>query len=774
MVVTAYYNDNTTVDLTEGFTCAPELFETPGTQTVTVTYEGKTATFEVNVIAVVIDRIEVKTAPAKTSYFTGDKLDATGLELNVIYNNGKVEIVDAGFTCDLDVLDVAGEQTVTVTYGDKTDTFNINVTQLEVTSIEVLTAPDKTELFVGETLDTTGLTIQATYNSGKTETVDSGFECTPTEFTTAGEHTITVTYEGCTTTFKVNLTAVLTEIKVTTKPSKVTYFEGDSLDAAGMVVTAYYNDNTTVDLTEGFICDPELLETPGKQTVTVTYDGQTTTFEVNVIKVVAVNIEMVKNPSKVDYLVGEVLDTAGLTLKVTYNNGDVETVTNGFICAPEEFTSAGEHTITVTYEDCTTTFKAFSTAVLTGISVKTKPSKLDYFEGEELNTAGMVVTAYYNDNTTVDLTDSFTCAPGLLETPGKQAVTVTYEGATTTFEVNVIKVVIDRIEIKTQPVKTEYFTGDSLDTTGLTLDVIYNNGNVETVDKGFECDYNIFGTAGRKNVVVTYNEKTTEFSVNVTAVAVERIEIKTLPNKTDYFTGQTLNTTGLTITAFYNNGTVKNFDRGYTCDPNTFSKEGTQTVTVTYEGKTAAFTVNVTREVKRIEIITKPNKTTYFVGDTLDTTGIVIAIIYADGSGSYTSSSFTCDVSELNSVGTKTVTVTCKGKTATFTVTVVQKGRIKSVSLEDCVVKHKKEKKLEPNIAVEGSINYTVKFVSSTPSVFEIDDSGNIKTVSKGKGTAICIVTDEYGNVYEARCTVKVKYTFGQILLKIFLPWIKL
>ncbi|MDR2702430.1 MAG: bacterial Ig-like domain-containing protein [Spirochaetaceae bacterium] len=69
--------------------------------------------------------------------------------------------------------------------------------------------------------------------------------------------------------------------------------------------------------------------------------------------------------------------------------------------------------------------------------------------------------------------------------------------------------------------------------------------------------------------------------------------------------------------------------------------------------------------------ITPPTKTTYNIGDTLDLTGIVVTATYSD-STTETVSVNAANVSGFDSstAGSKTLTVTYQGKTATFTVTV--------------------------------------------------------------------------------------------------------
>lgn len=78
--------------------------------------------------------------------------------------------------------------------------------------------------------------------------------------------------------------AELTSISVTA-PTKTTYNIGDTLDTTGMIVTASYSDDTTKDVTADATVDVTTLNTAGTVSVTVTYEGKTITFDVNVIDI---------------------------------------------------------------------------------------------------------------------------------------------------------------------------------------------------------------------------------------------------------------------------------------------------------------------------------------------------------------------------------------------------------------------------------------------------------------------------------------------------------
>lgn len=128
------------------------------------------------------------------------------------------------------------------------------------------------------------------------------------------------------------------------------------MNSAGLTLTATYNSGSTATISGGYTCSPTMLNTAGTQSITVTYAGKTTTFSVKVSDVVLSSISLRSKPTKTSYYVGDTLDTTGLTLTATYSNGGTEIITTGFICTPTTLSSSGTQTISVTYENKSTSF----------------------------------------------------------------------------------------------------------------------------------------------------------------------------------------------------------------------------------------------------------------------------------------------------------------------------------------------------------------------------------------------------------------------------------
>ena len=124
------YTDQGYYDVTGGLECSPATLNTAGTQTITVRYENKSCTFNVEVESTreEVQSISVASLPTKTSYTVGDRLDTAGLVVRVVTNK-QVKDVTEGFTCTPVVLNGAGRQTIKVIYGAQSTSFEVTVTE---------------------------------------------------------------------------------------------------------------------------------------------------------------------------------------------------------------------------------------------------------------------------------------------------------------------------------------------------------------------------------------------------------------------------------------------------------------------------------------------------------------------------------------------------------------------------------------------------------------------------------------------------------------------
>lgn len=118
--------------------------------------------------------------------------------------------------------------------------------------------------------------------------------------------------------------------------------------------------------------------------------------------------------------------------------------------------------------------------------------------------------------------------------------------------------------------------------------------SVATVDENGHVDAISAGTATIMVYVKDRMEVYDECMVVVEAPYVTEISIEQMPTKTVYSIGEELDTTGLVLRVYYNNGSAKRIT-----DPEDYEAScpmsglGSQTVTITYDGQTTEYTIRI-------------------------------------------------------------------------------------------------------------------------------------------------------------------------------------
>ena len=179
----------------------------------------------------------------------------------------------------------AGDSVLTATASSGV-TYEFNVHIRSVSKIAVKTPADKLTYIMGEGFDKTGLVAEVTYNDKSTKEVT---DFTISGFDSSAEGTCTVTLSwvaanGSTykTTFNVEIvdpTPKLTGIVIQTLPTKLEYERKEALDLTGMVVMGTYTDESSREITDYTVSGYNALKY-GTQTITVTYQEKTATFNV--------------------------------------------------------------------------------------------------------------------------------------------------------------------------------------------------------------------------------------------------------------------------------------------------------------------------------------------------------------------------------------------------------------------------------------------------------------------------------------------------------------
>jgi hypothetical protein len=144
----------------------------------------------------------------------------------------------------------------------------IRAEKVELVSIDVTRMPDKTEYFVGDTLDLTGMIVTAIYSNGSIKEI-TGYTTSPGQggkLNYAQEVTVTVKYveDGMTALYhqlKVNVSSKQEITLVSATPSAyVTKLNGNKNDLT-ITVTEKYSDGTSNAITETFSINNNAVDT---------------------------------------------------------------------------------------------------------------------------------------------------------------------------------------------------------------------------------------------------------------------------------------------------------------------------------------------------------------------------------------------------------------------------------------------------------------------------------------------------------------------------------
>lgn len=402
-----------------------------------------------------------------------------------------------------------------------------------------------------------------------------------------------------------NLNAVLLEkIQVTQNPVKTSYREGDTISYSGLVVTAVYSDGSTENITNDCSIIPEEGKPFNPDTDTeiqITYSEQgydgITTENVNIqlTEIDLVGISVTSNPTKTGYKQGEPINYTGLVVTASYSDGSTKNVTDSCSITPangKAFNPLTDSSPEITYLTETATLM-FSEVYLTGLSVTSYPNKTAYKHDERISYNGMAVTASYSDSSTLDVTDQCSITPAKnkkFDAYTDTAVEISYsEGE---YEVNcsfnLTAILPTSLQVTTNPSKTSYSSGEAIDYSGIAVTVTYSNNSTENVTA--ECSFapasgKLFDPQSDTNVTITFTEGQNVLTCSLILTAASenemRLIVATMPTKSSYKQGDTIDYSGAVIKAVHPGGTEHTVTDFCDFSPANGSTMGNEDTTVT-------------------------------------------------------------------------------------------------------------------------------------------------------------------------------------------------
>ena len=184
--------------------------------------------------------------------------------------------------------------------------------------------------------------------------------------------------------------------------------------------------------------------------------------------------------------------------------------------------------------------------------------------------------------------------------------------------------------------KTTYYQGDLF--AKPTVNALYDSGKKADVTSSASFSGFDSSTLGNKTIEVTYEEFKTSYVITVIEKPyITSVSLTTPPNKLEYTVGETINRTGMVVTASISDGTTANVASSCTLTPSKLTSVGEVTVNVTYQDfEAGSFTVTVneepapTKELWYISKVSEPTKRIYNVGEQFDPSGLRIEAHYKD------------------------------------------------------------------------------------------------------------------------------------------------
>lgn len=308
-----------------------------GTATITATSttdSTKTATATVSVKG--INGLEIS-GTCKKNYYAGDKFDPTGLTVKVAFSDGSYLDIDPG---ECDWLDGSTNQTRlregTITVTCKYGALSATVSGITVKTIESLSVSGEAKYTVygaGQTFIPEGLTVTALLSDGTSEVIPNDrfewLDQNGSQYLTASSAKIMCVFGTMRCDDSDFIDIIIKQvvgITVTGTLKVTSYMVGDKFDPTGLTVTQTFNDNTTANLPlsacEWVDQNGSSRATSKSKTLVCEYGNFSANVSATLLIETVKEIVVSGTPNKTTYLIGNTINTTGLTVTVRFTSGN--------------------------------------------------------------------------------------------------------------------------------------------------------------------------------------------------------------------------------------------------------------------------------------------------------------------------------------------------------------------------------------------------------------------------------------------------------------------
>lgn len=473
-------------------------------------------------------------------------------------------------------------------------------------------------------------------------------------------------------------------------PVKTAYYEGESFDVAGGLIGVVYEDDTssTVQPSLSQLINQEPLTADDKEVV-FSFDEVMLSLPITV-KARNLTRLLMANPCKLIYKEGESPNLVGLQILALYADGTTAPI--------DDYTYEDRP---LTGQDQTLSFHYQNKTLVIPIQVKenqvvsldlVKMPPQEFSCGDVLTANGGLMRITYQDGSTSDMeteTKMVLTNCDMLR-PGSQKITLHWKGCSIVYEIHIKTakqgnedILPISLMIFSPPTRTNYPVDfEDLDLDGGVLNVFYSDQSCRQVPMdstmGYDLDASEMGTIP---VTVTYMGLKALFPIKIEQPKLISLDVVTPPTKTNYFDGDQFEIEGLELDGVYDNGQKKKiteFPKVNQC-----VHIGDAVVPIRMNGLSVPVFIHVNDQpVSALSLKTPPKKTVYLEGhDAFAPGGCVVTATLANG--------HEIEVPVTNAMvtgfdfskpGTQTLTITYRGSTCAFDVT-IQPKKVKALEV---------------------------------------------------------------------------------------------
>lgn len=357
-----------------------------------------------------------------------------GIVVRAYYSNGTSKLITTGYTVHEPDMATPGDKKVTVEYQGLTAEYTITVKDTsvpELTGITVDVSEATTEFVVGGEFSYDGIKVTATYLKGAeeySEPIEMGYTVSSPDMSKVGTQTVTVTYDGKTATYDIYVMPTYDGEAALTYEAETAILEGSCRESGDRVENITPGDTITFKFYSTFEGTVELYISVAGQ-----LNGGGT-----VTNALAISVGNSEDPIYIDVGTnGWVNYAEQLVCRLTLEKDTYYTIVLVAVNANTNVNLDALKIAPVSGE--------VEEPTLERIEINTDGVQKQFYVGETFSYNGLVVTAYYSNDTHTVLERGYTVTGPTLEemlTTGTKTVTVTYiEGdvtCTATYEINVI------------------------------------------------------------------------------------------------------------------------------------------------------------------------------------------------------------------------------------------------------------------------------------------------------------------------------------------------